>query len=112
MSRPIHPDLMVVVFSLVVPIFLYGIFDSQRQMGLPVIGVLVAIYALYFWKRKDLAARFEREKTNQQSADDRIKRGIERWMRLYYCAHDDEVFLPGALEATPTDQMMGLLLQK
>jgi hypothetical protein len=112
MSRPLHPDLMVVVFSLVAPIFLYGIYDTQRQMVIPIIGVLVVIYALYFWKRKDLAARFEREKASQQTADDRIKRGIERWMRLYYCAHDDEVFLPGAPEATPTDQMMGLLLQK
>lgn len=111
-TRPIHPDMVVVAFSLITPIFLYGIFNSQRVLLLPAVGVLLVFYGLYFWQRKKLIDRFEKEQAARQAAAGRIQRGIERWMRLYYCAREDGVFEPGSRQLTPVDQMMGYLFHE
>jgi len=58
-SRPLHPDLIVITFSLVFPIFIYGIWTSQPPTLLPVLIFLAAVYGLYFWKRKAIVTRFE-----------------------------------------------------
>lgn len=110
-TRPIHPDLPVISFSLVAPIFLIGIYTSQPAMLLPVILILACAYALYFWQRKAIVAKFEQQQTARRAAEERVKKGIERWMKLYYCARDDGVFEASSRELTPTDQMPGLLLK-
>ena len=74
--------------------------------------MLVLFYGAYFWQRKHLLVRFEKEKASRKAAEERIKHGIERWMRLYYCAEDELVFEPGKAETIPLDQMMGSLLQE
>ncbi len=111
-TRPIHPDMAVLVFSAIAPIFLYGIYTSQPGMLLPVLGLLACFYALYIWRRPVLIARFNAEQAARNSANQRIQRGIDRWMRLYYCAREDGVFEPGSTELTPLDQMMGVLLRE
>ncbi len=108
--RPLHPDLVVATFSLVIPIFLAGIWNTQPGMRLPAVLVLAAFYGLYLWKRKAILKRFERQKAEQKAAAQRIQSGIARWMKLYYCAEDDVVFAPGG-EAIPADQMPGYLLE-
>ena len=110
-SRPISPDMVVVVFSLVIPFFLAGITNSQPAMLPVALGFLVAFYGLYFWMRKALKAKFERSLAEQQARTERVKRGIGRWMKLYYCAQDDVVFEPGAERTVPADQMGGYLLE-
>jgi hypothetical protein len=107
--RPIHPDMVVIALSLIAPVFLYGILTSQRSMFLPVLAVLAVFYGFYFWKRKTMIARFEAQQALRQAADQRVKRGIERWMKLYYCARDDGVFEPGSNELVPADQIAGYL---
>lgn len=110
--RPIHPDMVVIVFSLVAPLFLYGILTSQPGMFLPVLAILAVFYGLYFWKRKEVIARFDRQQESHQATERRTKRGIERWMRLYYCLRDDGVFESGAKEMTPADQIAGYLFEE
>lgn len=110
-TRPLHPDLVVLTFSLVIPIFLWGIWNSQPGMRLPALIVLAAFYAGYFWKRRSLIQRFERQQAERQAAVARVQHSIERWMCLYYCACEDVVFVPGE-EAVPADQMPGYLLQE
>ncbi len=110
--RPIHPDIIVIAFSAILPIFLLGIFNSQAGMLLPVTGLLAGFYALYFWQRKKLIARFLNDQSVRRSTDERIKRGVDRWMKLYYCARDDGVFEPGSGQLTPVDQMMGTLYRE
>lgn len=107
--RPIHPDMVVVAFSLIAPVFLYGILSSQRVMFLPVLAVLAIFYGFYFWKRKTMIARFEDQQASRQAADERVKRGVERWMKLYYCSRDDGLFVPGSDELVPVDQIAGYL---
>lgn len=104
-TRPIHPDMMVVTFSLILPFFLYGIYQSQANILLPVLAVLAGFYALYLWKRRLIIARFERQVAAGKATDERIRRGIERWMKLYYCVRDDAVFEIGKSELVPADQM-------
>ncbi len=110
--KRIHPDTVVLTFSLVAPIFLYGIFTSQRLMLLPVLIILAGFYGLYFWKRKTMVARFELQQLTRQAANERVKRGLDRWMKLYHCSRDDVVFEPGKNQFVPTDQMTGYLLKE
>lgn len=111
-TRPVNPDQAVLAFSLIVPLFLYGIFTSQAGMLPLALGVLAIFYAVYFWRRKKLHARFEKEQVARRKADERIQRGIERWMKLYYCACDDWLFEPGSGKPVPLDQISGYLLQE
>ena len=110
--RPIHPDLVIGVFTLVIPIFLIGILSQQRGLVFPVLLILVCFYALYFYKRRTVIARFAQEKTSKDAAQSRIERAIKSWMVLYYCARDDGIFLPGRGELVPVDRMAALLFDE
>jgi len=111
-TRPLHPDMVVIVFSGIVPIFLFGILNQQRSLFIPALIILVCFYGLYFYKREAVIAKYEHEKATKQEAQTRIERGIESWMRLYYCARDEGVFLPDERELIPVDRMIGYLLHR
>jgi hypothetical protein len=110
--QPIHPDLIVLAFSLVAPIFLYGILTSQSGGLVYVLPLLAAFYGFYFWKRRELITKFQAQQDARQAAKVQVKHGLQRWMSLYYCARDDGVFKPGAGELTPADQLAGFLLKE
>ncbi|MBN2547763.1 MAG: hypothetical protein JXB15_01295 [Anaerolineales bacterium] len=110
-ARPIHPDQAVIAFSLVTPIFLYGMWNTQRALLLPALFALAVFFGFYFWKRKTILARYIRQLEQRKVSDERTRRGIERWMKLYYCARDDVVYFPGSSESTPADQLPGLLMR-
>ena len=104
-SRPLHPDLIVITFSLVIPVFLFGIYNSQIATLAPVLVFLALMYGVYLWKRKAIILRFETRQSAQHAADERVRQGIEGWMKLYYCADDDIVFAPGSVEFLPSEQI-------
>jgi hypothetical protein len=108
-TRPLHPDLVVLVFSLVAPFFLYGIYTSQAGVLPLVLLILAAFYSFYFWKRKTIVAKYQAQQAAQRAAEERIQAGIGRWMRLHYCAREDCVFEPGGATPVPADQMAGYL---
>ncbi len=110
--RAVHPDIAVLAFSLILPFFLYGILTSQAEMLPVVLAILAVFYLVYFLERKRLVSRFQAEQAKQKADAERIQHGIERWMRLYYCARDDGVFEPGEDELAPVDMMMGYLLRE
>jgi hypothetical protein len=109
-TRPLHPDLVVVTFSLIIPLFLYRIYQNQASVLPVVLAVLAVLYVLYIWQRKKIIARFERQVQANKAADERIRMGIERWMRLYYCRRDDIVFEPGGSGTAPAGEMMAFLM--
>ena len=109
--RPVHPDTVLIVFSCVLPIFLYGIWQQQPGMLIPALLVLAGLYGLYFFKRPSIIAKFEHEQNNQRQSQARIERGIKTWMKLYYCDRDEGVFLPGQDELIPPEQVLGYLLK-
>jgi hypothetical protein len=110
--RPIHPDLMLLVFSGLFPIFLVGIASSQRTLLLPAILVLVFFYLLYFWQRKRLIARYDQLKQSQVEEKRRVEQAIGRWMKTYYCARDELVFKDGAIEGIPVARAEELMWGK
>ncbi len=84
--------------------------DQPATRGSAGALVIVAVaYAAYLWKRKAIIDRFEQNQAKRLSADARARRGVERWMRLYYCNRDDAVFDAQGSELIPTDQMPGYL---
>ncbi len=109
-TRPVHPDLVVVTFSLILPVFVVGILNSQPAALLPILAITAGVYGVYFWKRKAIVSRFADKQAAQQSADQNARQAIARWMQLYYCAQDDGVFIPGDTQIIPADQMPGYLL--
>lgn len=106
--RPLHPDMVVLTFSLVAPIFLYGILSSQSGMLPLALAILIGFYVFYFWQRRAMIARYESQKKARQAVHQRVRLGIERWMTLYYCARDDIVFEPQANLSLPADQIAGI----
>jgi hypothetical protein len=109
--RTLHPDMVLIVFSCVLPFFLLGILKQQPIMLVPVLLVLAALYGLYFFKRKAIIVKFERDQNNQRESQARIERGIQTWMKLYYCARDEGIFLPGKDELVPPEQMISYLMR-
>ena len=81
-------------------------------MLIPVLIILAGFYGLYFFKRKAVVAKFEQQQAAKRDEQRRIERGIKTWMRLYYCARDEGVFLPGGSDLIPVDQMNWYLLHK
>jgi hypothetical protein len=103
--QPIHPDLVLIAFSLFAPFFLYQILRNQPNSFLPIMLILAAFYALYFWKRKNILDKFEHQKMERHAQDERVKMAIQRWMRLYYCPQEDIIFEAGEADAVPVDQV-------
>ncbi len=107
--RPIHPDMLVGVFSVIAVFFLYQIFTLQTE-ALPVaLGSAVVFYAFYFWQRKRLIAKHYALVQEQKDAQIRSERTVKRWMGLYYCVADDVVFTIAGHKPVPADQMYELL---
>ena len=104
--------MVVFTFSLILPVFVFGIYTSQRNLFFPALIFLAFFYGIYFWRRKSMVARFENQLKASREENRRVERGISRWMKLYYCARDDVVFQPGTGKYVPTDQMPGFLNQE
>lgn len=104
-SRPLHPDLIVITFSLLIPLFVLEIYNTQIKSFLPVLGMLGLVYGFYFWKRKAIIAGYQSRQSAQQANDELVRQGIERWMKLYYCAQDDIVFTPDSSDSLPADRI-------
>lgn len=103
--RPVHPDLVILTFAMILPIFVWGIFTQQRMVLAPTIVVLMIFFGLYVWKRKDLVAKFIDEKEREKRIKRDAEGAVKRWMALYYCARDDLIFTPDSLEGVPCDEM-------
>jgi hypothetical protein len=109
-TRPVHPDIIVIVFSCVIPIFLMGILNQQRGLFLPVLVIVACLYGLYIFKRKTIISRFKLTLDAKRAEQKRVEQAIKTWMKLYYCARDEGVFLPGNSDLIPIDQMPSYLL--
>ncbi len=106
--RALHPDLMITTFSLVILFFLFNIYISQPGNLLPILVLLGIGYAGYFWKRRSILARFEASQAAEHSAEQRVRQGIDRWMKLFYCARDGGVFEPGDETLLPAEELARL----
>jgi hypothetical protein len=92
--RPVSPDQVVLLFSVVAVFILYQIFQTQ-PVYLPVsIGVLIVFYAVYFLGRKRILQKFQVQNDTDGSTARKYENAVGRWMSLYYCIRDNGVFDP------------------
>ncbi len=110
--RPIHPDLAIIGFSLILPVFLFGIWNSQQNIFLPSLVVLAVFYVLYFLTRNKIISRFEKEQAARNAIEQRVRKGIEKWMDLYYCSRDEAIFDPRKNAMIPIDELQRYLLSE
>lgn len=108
--RALHPDLVVISFSLILPVFIYGILNQQPSLLIPVLIGLIGAYSVYFFTRNRLIEKFKTNHQLQVNEKKRLEKAIGDWMKLYYCAREELVFIPGGGAGIPVDQMMGYLL--
>ncbi len=111
-TRPVHPDWVLLAMTAILPVFIAGIWNSQRGALIPVLAVMALFYGLYFLRRRVLIERYQNELEAQQNQKERIERGIRTWMKLYYCHREGIIFLPGRKEFIPVDQIDTFLSSK
>lgn len=110
-TRPLNPDLVVAVFSLVGLVFIYQIYLNQAETLPFAIAVWAAFFVFYFWQRRRLVAKYEALIRQQQEHAQKIERAIQRWMGLYYCVDDDVVFTIAGHNPVPADRLNELLFK-
>ena len=101
--------MVIGLFTLIAPVFIFGMLTSQPQMLPYTIPCLVGLYIFYFWRRSELVAKHSAQVEAQRSAEEKVRRGVERWMMLRCCTRCDVVFLPGK-PPLEVERMQELLL--
>lgn len=108
-SRPIHPDWMIIFGCAVGFIFIYQM--SLADPGsLPIIVSLLSIGLLiYIITRRPLLNRYQERIGREREAFDRLDLATQRWMRLYLCSRDALVFDPERQVYVSFEQLNDLL---
>jgi hypothetical protein len=112
LTRLVHPDQMVLSFSVMILVFVGLMLRSEPQLIWPVGGILILCYLLYLWRRPRIIERYEREVLSLRDNYLRTEAAVGVWMRLYYCGRDDGVFIPGEAELVPLDEMGDFLYRR
>jgi hypothetical protein len=107
-SRRIHPDSMVIFFSLLALLIVFQIATTQ-PVQLPAIVILVAGSLLaYILARKTIVKRYEANVRKEQEESARAEIAMTRWMNLYFCSRDKGVFDPDQNRFAPLEQISDL----
>lgn len=109
-TRAINPDWVAFALALVSLFFLYQIFTTQYQIFWYILVFALVAFTAYLFFRKNLLARYQNEKTQENGAQGKIEAAVGLWMKLYYCTKDNVVFGVKKDEAIPIDQMREYLL--
>ncbi len=108
-TRRIHPDAMVIFFSLFSLLLVYQIAVSQPAQ-LPIIVILIAGSVLaYLLVRKTVVRRYDASVRKELEENARLDTAVTRWMHLYFCSRDKGVFDPEQNRFAPLEQISDLL---
>lgn len=107
--RQVNPDLVVILFTLLVFFFLYNIYMTQRGAFLIALGIIALFYIAYFIGRKFIMKKFKQRQDADQAAKKKAEAAIGRWMKMYYCWDEGVVFLPGENRAIPLNEIRDYL---
>jgi hypothetical protein len=95
---------VLIALILLIPGFIFSLFPQWLLFSLLLLAVGTIIAVWIIWHRpKDRVAHGE--------AVERWERAIAMWSRLYYCARDDIVFIPGQSRSVSAHSMMALLYE-
>jgi hypothetical protein len=108
-ARRVHPDAMVIFFTLLSSLIVYKVATTQAGQ-LPIILALLAGGILaYLLARKQVVRRYEEKARQEHAAQARLENAVSRWMHLYFCSRDRGVFLPEQNQLVPLERMSDLL---
>jgi hypothetical protein len=103
--RPVHPDLVVFLFSAVVVVFLLNTFLLARWVFWVILLLWLASLAGYWFTRGPVLCRFQGMETSVLGEQKSVERSIGAWMKLYYCLDDNCVFMPERMDSAPLSQL-------
>lgn len=111
-TRRIHPDGMVVGFSMIALLLLYQI-ATQQPESLPIAVILFfTVLLAYLLLRHPLLHRHAEQVRQEQEENQRIDQATEHWMRLFFCSRDRGVFAPGQERLVPLEQLSEYLREQ
>ncbi|MCE1253612.1 MAG: hypothetical protein LWX83_08710 [Anaerolineae bacterium] len=109
--RPIHPDIFIFVFTVLIAFFLYSIYAQQPSIVYPFLIILGVAFIVYFAFRKKLVSRYQAEVAEGKNSFVSVDLAVARWMKLYYCAKEGLVFDPETKTSAALDEMKKYLLK-
>jgi hypothetical protein len=92
--RQVHPDGMVGFFCLVSLVILFRAFSDQPQTFPLLVILFTASFTAYVILRRSIVSRYNQRKAQGQREVITIEKAVSRWMRSYFCTHDQGVFDP------------------
>jgi hypothetical protein len=111
-TRAINPDWVAFALAFLSVYFLYQIFTTQFGVFWFAVGFAVMAYAAYFIFRKKIFAKYQVQKDQEAGSKGQVEKAIGVWMKLYYCAKDNIVFIENKSESIPLQEMRSYLLSK
>ena len=107
--RPVHPDLVVGLFSLMALVFLFNTFSASAVSFWTILIIWLVFLGGYVLARKRIVSRHLASLDTVRLEKDGVQNAVERWMGLYYCASDGCVFDPRRGDSVPLEGLQGYL---
>jgi hypothetical protein len=112
LTRPVHPNLVILAFSLIAVFFLLQIYTTQPDLFLPMLILVFVFYLGYGFFRKTIYGKYNKQIQDNNSIKNTYEAAIGKWMHLYYCARDNGVFDPQEDQMIPLESMKIYLLDQ
>jgi hypothetical protein len=108
-TRPIHPDMYMYVFSAVTAVILINTFTAQRTFFWVILGIYAIFGVVYYFTRNSVVGGFRKRQEVDAAERDAVNRAVGDWMRLYYCTMDGCVFDPARPDTAPVEEIQRYL---
>ena len=109
MLRPVHPDLVVGLLSVMALVFLVNTFAASRISFWAILGIWLVFLVGYGLTRRPILSRHQAGLDAAQEEKNGVQDAVERWMRLYFCTSDGCIFDPQRGDSLPLDGMQRYL---
>jgi hypothetical protein len=110
--RSVHPDGVVVIFSLFALFLFYQIYTTQPEFIFLALGAFLAFLVFYLVSRKRIVARYQKTINEEAGQQKNIEAAVGKWMRMYYCIRDASAFDPTRKQMIPIEELKNYLLEK
>jgi hypothetical protein len=110
-TRPVHPDMIVIVFGIVSLLILFQIFQTQKLAFVPAAAIFMMAGLSYLVFRKKILEKYERNQDAIKLENQAIEKAVGEWMKLYFCAKDRIVFIPGEKKSVALEDIKTLIMK-
>lgn len=107
--RPVYPDLIAGLFSVVALIFLLNTFWVARPAFWAILALWLASLAVYATTRTLVLKRYHGFVTKVLGDSKAVELSVGKWMKVYYCIADGCVFMPEREDTAPLSQLQKYL---